>query len=174
MKSLFASLWYTALGSLAPSEPSRCPYCPDNSQPHWTGWGSYPRWAQGRRERVHVARHRCPVVGRTFSLLSDGLLPYQYLRAAEILRRLWKLFVDGVAASTYARVEQVARTSLRRLAWRFSKTVSRLRLPGHEGALEPAAFLRRLLSLGADGVAEIFREWKELEPKHTILGFYQR
>ncbi len=174
MSSAFASLWHTALGSLAPCEPSRCPYCPDNPIPHWIGWGSYQRRAQGRREKVDVGRQRCRVRGRTFSLLADGLLPYQYLRAAEILKRLWMLFVEGVATSTYARQEQIPRSNLRRLASDFSESVPRLRLPKQEGSLGPVAFLKRLLSFGADRIAQIFRGWKELEPKHTILGFYRR
>jgi hypothetical protein len=174
MRCVFASLWHTAVGSLAPCEPSGCPYCPGNPSPHWTGWGSYRRWAQGRREKIDVGRKRCRIVLRTFSLLSDGLLPYQYLRAAEILKRLWMLLVEGVAPSTCARREHLARTSLRRLKSRFSLAVPRLRLPGQEGALGPTDFLRRLLSFGTDGVAKIFRAWKELEPKHSILGFYRR
>jgi len=56
----------------------------------------------------------------------------------------------------------------------FARVVTKLRLPEHEGALGPAAFLRRLLALGADRIAEIFRDWKEREPKESVVGVYER
>ena len=63
---------------------------------------------------------------------------------------------------------------LRGLKARVALVLAKLRLPDHEGALSPADFLTRLLALGAERIAELFRAWKELEPKHSIVGFYPR
>lgn len=174
MARLMASLWRGALRSLEMPEPSRCPYCPERPEPHWIKWATYPRWAQGRREQIDVPRYRCRFTGRTFSLLPDGLLPYHYPRSAVILRRLRSFFMDGIPLARWARIEGMARTTVRHLREKFEDVVGRLRLPSQEGALAPKAFLERLLGFGADGVAEIFRGWKELEPKHSVVGLYAR
>lgn len=174
MKALVASLWGTAVGSLAPCEPSRCPYCPDGSGRHWIKWSFYSRYAEGERERIDVQRYFCKFERRTFSLLPDGLLPYQHERAATILSHLKAIFVEDEAVSTRARDESVSRTTLSRHAGQFADAVVKLRLPGQEGALGPAEFLKRLFRFAVDRIAEIFRGWKELEPKHSIVGFYPR
>jgi hypothetical protein len=155
-------------------EPSRCPYCPDRLERHWTLWGFYERWAQGRRGRIDVPRHQCRFVKRTFSVLPDGLLPYHYHRTAVILRTLQALFIEETALARWAKLKHLARTTVRHLREKFEGTVGRLRLPGQEGALGPKAFLARLLELGADGIARIFRDWKEREPKHSVVGLYAR
>jgi hypothetical protein len=174
MEALMARLWGTALGSLAPCEPSRCPYCPDREGRHWIKWGSYSRYAEGTSEKIDVQRYRCRFTKRTFSLLPDGLLPYHYLRTAMILAHLHALFFEDRATSTWARLTQITRTTMRRLKARAASILLRLRLPGQEGALAPAAFLERLLALGVEKIATIFRAWKELEPKHSIVGFFAR
>lgn len=174
MAASIASLWGTILASLAPREPTRCPYCPDRPEPHWICWGCYRRYAERRTRKIDVDRHRCPFAKRTFSLLPDGLLPHHHARAATILNQLWTMFVDGVRATALAHLRRVARANARRLKDRAASILAHLRLPGQEGALAPADFLRRLMALGADRVAEIFRGWKQLEPKHSIVGFYER
>jgi hypothetical protein len=174
MARLEASLWRAVLRSLEMPEPSRCPYCPDRPEPHWIDWGCYLRWAQGRREKIHVPRHQCQFVKRTFSVLPDGLLPYHYHRTAVMLRTLQALFVDETPLARWAKLRHLCRTTVRHLREKFEETVGRLRLPGQEGALGPKVFLARLFRLGADRIAEIFRDWKELEPKHSVVGLYAR
>ena len=174
MIRLVASLWRSILGSLEMPEPTRCPYCPDRHERHWTSWSSYPRWAQGRRDRVHVPRYWCPFAERTFSLLPEGLLPYHYHRTPVILRTLRALWIEEIPVSRWARLRRLARTTVRHLREKFEEVVRRLRLPGQEGALGPKAFLVRLLGFGADRIAKIFRAWKEREPKHSVVGLYAR
>lgn len=174
MGALVASLWCTALGSLAPCEPSRCPYCPDRPERHWTKWWFYERYAEGKAERIKVRRYWCKFARRSFSLLPDGLLPYHHERTATILGHLWAVFVEEHPVSTHAREEGVSRTTVSRHVVAFVEAVAKLRLPEQEGALDPAAFLKRLFRFAADRIAEIFRAWKELEPKHSIVGFYSR
>ena len=174
MEALLARLWCTALGSLAPCDPSGCPYCPDREGRHWIKWGFYSRYAQDSSERIDVQRYRCKFTERTFSLLPDGLLPYHFLRTAVIFAHVHAMFVESQATSTWARVTNSARTTMRGLKARAASILMRLRLPGQEGALAPAAFLERLLALGVEKVATVFRMWKELEPKHSIVGFYAR
>ena len=174
MAHLVASLWRGTLRSLEMPEPSRCPYCPDRAEPHWISWSTYPRWAQGRRARLHVPRYWCPFAERTFSLLPEGLLPYHYYRTAAILQTLREIVVEEVPVARWAKLRHLARTTVRHLREEFEDSVGRLRLPGQEGALGPQAFLTRLLELGADGIARIFRDWKEREPKHSVVGHYAR
>jgi hypothetical protein len=174
MTAEIASLWRTALSSLAPREPTRCPYCPERSEPHWICWGCYWRYVERRQGKIDVGRHRCRFKKRTFSLLPDGLLPHHYARTATILYHLWKLFVEGVRATLLAHLRHVARTTVRRIRDRAASILKRLRLPGKEGALTPGDFLTRLLALGAEVIAQIFRDWKELQPKHSVVGFYRR
>lgn len=174
MAALVASLWCTALGSLAPCEPSCCPYCPDRPDRHWIKWSFYSRYAEGECERIDVQRYFCKFAGRTFSLVPDGLLPYHYERTATILQHLWAIFVEEDAVSARAREREGSRTTLSRHAALFAEAVSMLRLPRQEGALGPAAFLQRLFRFAVDRIVEIFRAWKELEPKHSIVGFYAR
>lgn len=174
MAGLIASLWRGTLRSMEMPEPSRCPYCPDRPEPHWICWASYSRWAQGRHEKVDVPRHRCRFVGRTFSLLPDGLLPYHYHRTTDILRTIRALFIDEIPLARWASLRGLARTTVRHLREEFEEVVGRLRLPGQEGALGPKAFVARLFRFGVDRVAEIFRDWKEMEPKHSVVGLYAR
>lgn len=174
MAGLLASLWRGTLRSMEMPEPYRCPYCPDRPEPHWIAWASYSRWAQGRRGKVDVPRRRCRFTGHTFSLLPDGLLPYHYHRTAIILRTLRALFVEEIPLARWARLRRLARTTVRHLREEFEEAVGKLRLPGQEGALGPKTFLGRLFRFGIDRVAEIFRGWKELEPKHSVVGLYAR
>jgi hypothetical protein len=174
MGALLASLWCTALGSLDPVEPSCCPYCSDRPARHWTKWAFYSRYAQNASEKIDVQRYRCRFAKRTFSLLPDGLLPYHYARTASILADLHAMFVEHHPTSTWARLKGAARTTLRRLKAGAALVLARLRLPGHDGALAPDAFVKHLLAFGVEKIAAIFRAWKQLEPKHSIVGFYPR
>jgi hypothetical protein len=76
--------------------------------------------------------------------------------------------------SAWARLKGVARSTLRGLKARVASVLAKLRLPDQEGALSPAEFLTRLAAFSAERIVEIFRSWKELEPKHSIVGFYAR
>jgi len=157
--------------------PCRCPYCPADAPPHWIGWGHYHRYAGDRADpsrKIAIDRWCCKVQGRTFSLLPDALLPYHSWRTAWILAWLQALWVQGLGLSTLARQAGVARGTLRHVAARFQRTVPQLRLPGQEGARPPAAFLQALVVRGPVAVAELFRQWKEREPKHCLCGFYRR
>ncbi|SPE32798.1 hypothetical protein SBA6_210051 [Candidatus Sulfopaludibacter sp. SbA6] len=58
---------------------------------------------------MNVARYRCALVGRTFSLLPDSLLPYCGVRTGCLLGWLHALFVQGIADATLARQAGVAR-----------------------------------------------------------------
>lgn len=174
MARLMASLWRGILRSLETPEPTRCPYCPDRPEPHWISWASYSRWAQGRREKIDVPRHRCRFVKRTFSLLPDGLLPYHYHRTALILQTLRAVLVEEIPVARWARLRRLARSTVRRLRTQFEEVVGRLRLPDQEGALGPKDFLGRLFRFEALRLAEIFRGWKEMEPKHSVVGLYAR
>ena len=180
MESVAASLSSTALSSIAPVEPSRCPYCPDRAECHWTKWGTYSRYAQAAPgspdppAKIDVQRWWCKFVRRTFSLLADGLLPYHDARTCVLLEHAHALFVEESGSSTRARLTATARTTVRRLKASVAAVVARLRLPGHEGSLAPKAFFTQLLALGADAIVSLFRAWKEIEPKHSIVGFFPR
>lgn len=173
-RSLFASADWTALGSLDPREPSCCPYCPDRPGPHWTKSGSYHRWAQGRKERIRVQCYYCPFADRWFSLLPVGLLPYRYRTAAWTLQTLEAIVIQEIPVSRWARLKDVARTTIRRIKADFERAALRLRLPDTEGRLYSSEFLTALARRGAHAVQELFVAWKELEPKHSILGVYAR
>lgn len=175
--ALFASLAFSTLGPRAWRDPSRCPYCPAATPPHWTRWGNYWRYAgdpDDPSKRVAIPRCRCKLVGRTFSLPPDCLLPYCGIRTGAVLERLHALFVRSVALNTLARQVHGARGTLRGLKARFLRALPKLRLPRHEGALGPAAFLGVLAHMPRSTVADLFRDWKEREPKHSILGVYLR
>ncbi len=172
--NLFASLAWMALASLKPREPSRCPYCPTRPDPHWAKWGSYRRWAPGRKEKIRVQCYHCPFAGRWFSLLPEGLLPYRYRTTAWTLKTLDALVVQEIPVSRWSRLKKIARTTLRRVKASFERAVGLLRLPGHEGRLSPAEFLRTLARRGVQAVQDLFTGWKELEPKHSIVGLYAR
>jgi hypothetical protein len=174
MARWIASLWRGTLRSFEMPEPSCCPYCPDRPEPHWIDWASYSRWGQGRRAKIDVPRHRCTFKKRTFSVLPDGLLPYHYHRTAVMLRTLGALFIEEIPLARWARLRRLARTTVRHLKEKFEETVRRLRLPDQEGALGPKAFLVRLFRFGANRIAQVFRGWKELEPKHSVVGLYAR
>lgn len=175
--AVFASLAFSTLGPRAWREPSRCPYCPIDASPHWTSWGSYSRYAgdpDDPSKRVAIPRCWCKLVGRTFSLPPDSLLPYCGIRTGTVLGRLHALFVRNVALNTLARRLCAARGTLRGLKARFLRVLPKLRLPRHEGALGPAAFLEVLAQMPPSAVADLFRGWKEREPKHSILGVHLR
>ena len=175
MRRPMASLWRGILWSLEPCEPSRCPYCPGRPEPHWSLWGFYSRWAQNRKDKIRVRRYRCPFVKRTFSLLPDGLLPYQHFRTSVILGTLEALFIRRFPPVRCALACKLNRSTVRDLRLRFQFIAQRLRLlPGQEGALKPKALLIRLLRFGIDGVAAIFRDGKETEPKLSVVGVYRR
>jgi len=166
-----------SLRSVACPSPSRCPYCPADAPPHWTRWGSYERYSGSRRDpsqRVAVPRYWCKIVKRTFSLLPDGLLPYYGQRTVLVLFALHALFVRNVALNSLAGRISIARGTLRHLRSRFERVVSVLRLPGREGALGAAAFLKVLAGTVAATVVSLFRGWKEGEPKHSVVGIYVR
>jgi len=144
---------------------------------HWIGWAHYKRYAADSKnptKLVRVPRCRCKLTLRTFSLLPDSLLPYHGWRTTHILQMLYAMFVRGVAVNTLARLTGLGRGSLRSLNARFLHVLPKLRLPRHEGALSPAAFLLVLADMEPDAVAELFQSWKEREPKHSVVGIYLR
>lgn len=144
---------------------------------HWTRWASYWRYAGDPDEpsnRIAVARYRCPIVRRTFSLLPDSLLPYCRSSAGLVLQWLHALLIEGAAVNTIARNAGVTRGMLRYLKARCLRTLPKLRLPGHEGALDAASFWSLLTRAGAPAVADLFRLWKQGEPKLSIVGIYAR
>lgn len=175
--AIFASVAFSTLGPRAWRDPSRCPYCPVDAPPHWTCWGSYWRYAgdpDDPSRRVAIPRRWCKLVERTFSLPPDCLLPYCGIRTGAVLERLHALFVQKVALNALARRLHAARGTLRGLKARFLRVLPKLRLPRHEGALGPAAFLEVLAQMPPSAVANLFRDWKEREPKHSILGVHLR
>jgi hypothetical protein len=104
----------------------------------------------------------------------DCLLPYCGIRTGAVLERLQALFIQKVALNALARRLCAARGTLRGLKARFRRVLPKLRLPSHEGALGPAAFLGILAQMPPSAVADLFCEWKEREPKHSILGVHLR
>jgi hypothetical protein len=157
--------------------PSRCPYCPADALAHWILWGYYTRYAgdpDDSSRREDIQRYRCAITRRTFSLLPDSLLPYCGVRTGELLSHLQALFVQGIATSSWARHAGVARGTLRGLKVRFLRTLPKLRLPGREGALKAPSFLTVLAASGPAAITELFRDWKELEPKLAVVGIYPR
>lgn len=166
--------------------PSRCPYCVADARRHWIGWGNYERYAGDLVDvsrRVAVPRYRCKVTRRTFSLLPDELLPYCSLRTALVVACLYGLFVEKTPLTTLAGRLAVPRGTLRHLKARFVRVVFLLRLSQQEGALSASAFLRTLLGDGGSSrppeesaarTYELFRSWKEREPKHSLVGIYAR
>ncbi len=167
-----------ALQRLGPCPaPTRCPYCPRHTPPHWIRWGCYERWAwaPGQAARkVRVPRYQCKIVQRTFSLLPDSLLPYRCVGAGVILTWLHALFVDGVPLSPLARQVGVARGTLRGLRVGFLRAVPHLRLPRQRAACPPRSFLEALAQLPAAAIVPLFQAWKETEPKHCVVGIHSR
>jgi len=173
----FASVAFSTLGPRAWRKPSRCPYCPVDTPPHWTGWGSYWRYAgdpEDPSKRVAIPRCWCTLVERTFSLPPDSLLPYSTTWTGAVLERLYALFVQRIPLNTLARRAGTARGTLRTLKANFLCVLPKLRLPRREGAFGPAAFLEVLAGMEPAAVADLFRDWKEREPKHSIVGIYLR
>lgn len=157
--------------------PSRCPYCLADAPRHWTRWGSYQRYGGDPKDpsqRIAIARYWCRLVRRTFSLLPDSLLPYCRVRTGFVLDWLHTLFTEGSGLNTLARYVGVARGTLRYLKVCFLRTLPKLRLPRHEGALAPVEFLSILADMGSAPIANLLRDWKESEPKHSIVGIYLR
>ncbi len=175
MPTLFAS---DALCRLDPCPvPSRCPYCPAETQCHWTGWGHYKRYAgdpELSSRKIAVPRYWCKIVERTFSLLPDALLPYCSVRAGLLLEWLAALQVEATPLSTLARGIHVARGTLRSLSARFRRALPHLRLPGCPAALTAGPFFQGLARLEPAAVVALFRAWKEREPKHSLVGIHQR
>jgi hypothetical protein len=54
MASFAARLTCTALSSIVPVEPSRCPYCPDRPECHWIKWGKYSRYPPCQHDVRHL------------------------------------------------------------------------------------------------------------------------
>ena len=157
--------------------PSCCPYCPADTPRHWTRWTHYTRYAgdpDDPSRRVDVPRYWCKVVGRSFSLPPDALLPYCGTRTGLVLQWLHTLLVQGMPLNALARRLGVARGTLRYLRGRFLHTLPKLRLPGHEGFLNATEFLTALAQASAAAVAELFRAWKQREPKFCVVGIYLR
>lgn len=172
--SLFASVALATLHAVAWRKPSCCPYCPTTSGKHWIRWGFYPRWGEGEKERLAIQRYRCRITGHTFSLLPDALLPYHYFTTAHILQRLYALFVRAIPTSTFSREESIPRGTLRHLRGAFLAALPNLRLPGRLAALGPGEFLSALRKMTLATLAVLFAGWKELEPKHSVVGLYAR
>ena len=158
-------------------EPDRCPYCPVDAPRHWTHAGRYWRYAGDPDEpsrRTDVSRYKCKIVGRTFSIPPDALLPYCGIRTGAVLEMLRALLVQGIALNALARQAHAPRGTLRSLRARFLRVMPRLRLPWREGALGAADFLAALAAAGAAAVAHLFLGWKQREPKLSVLGVYAR
>jgi hypothetical protein len=167
-----------ALRLLGPCpSPTRCPYCPPDTPPHWIGWGCYQRYA-GDRDRpsrkVAVRRYRCKISLRTFSLLPHALLPYRSVCTGLILEWLHALFVEGVPLSRLARQADVARGTLRGLRAGFLRAVPQLRLPRRDGRQTAAPFLSGVAALPPSVLVPLFQGWKELEPKQCVVGIHSR
>lgn len=157
--------------------PTRCPYCPAGTTPHWIRWGCYERWAFDPKlpaRKVAVPRYQCKIHLRTFSLLPDGLLPYRCVCTGVILTWLHALFVAGVPLSRLARQVRVARGTLRGLRAGFLRAVPHLRLPRQRAARPPVCFLEALAQLPPAAVVPLFQAWKETEPKHCVVGIHSR
>lgn len=157
--------------------PIRCPYCPADSPLHWTHWGSYTRYAGDLDDpckRIDVPRYWCPIAKRSFSLLPEWLLPYCRSQTGFVIQWLRALLIEDVAANTLARNVGVTRGLLRCLKARCLRTLPKLRLPWHEGALDAERFLNMLMQAEAAAVVDLFRAWKEREPKFSIVGIYFR
>ena len=157
--------------------PSRCPYCPAEAPRHWIGWGSYERYAgdpHDSNRRISVPRYQCKLTQRTFSLLPDELLPYCSVAVPVVLSSLRALFLENVPLSELARRISIPRGTLRHLKARYLCTRPLLRLPPHEGALGAAPFLALLTLQASASIDDLFRSWKEREPKHSIVGIYAR
>lgn len=173
----FASLLLTVLGIPACPRPTRCPYCPADAPCAWTRSGGYTRYAgdlANPSRCTRVPRCKCKRTGRTFSLPPDALLPYCGIRTGYALQCLHAMFARGAALNTLARRAGLGRGALRCLKARFSRVVRQLRLPWHEGMLGAADFLAALAAAGARAVADLFRSWKESEPKFSVVGIYAR
>ncbi len=157
--------------------PTRCPYCPAHTHPHWIGWGCYERYAGDREQpsrKVAVPRYRCKIVGRTFSLLPHALLPYCSIRTGLVLEWLHALLVEGQPLSRLAGRTGVARGTLRSLQARLRRARPHLRLPKRPGALSCAGLLGGLGHLGPEAIVALFQGWKEREPKHSVVGLHSR
>lgn len=172
--SLFTSVALSTLRAVAWREPSVCPYCPTTPGGHWIRWGFYSRWGEGKKEPLDIQRYRCRITGRTFSLLPDSLLPYHHATTTHILQGLDALFVKAIPRSTLAREESIPRGTLWRWKSAFLEALPNLRLPGRVAALGPAEFLRGLRAMTLTALALLFAGWKELNPKHSVVGIYAR
>jgi len=123
-----------------------------------------------------VQRYRCKSgKRRTFSLLPDSLVPYHSFRLSDILQWLYAMAVKGIGASTLSAMESRPRKTLADLKNKFHRVVRVLRLPApRSAALDPPNFLQSLTQMLGEAAASLFRGWKELEPKHSIVGIYAR
>lgn len=173
----FANAFLLGLPTPTCPKPTRCPYCPADAPRHWTRSGSYQRYAgdpDDPSRRINVPRYQCKIHGRTFSLPPDALLPYCGIRTGYLLQCLYALSLRGVALNTLARHAGLGRGALRYLKARFLRALPRLRLPWRESALDAAGFLTALAQAGATAIAGLFRDWKEREPKLSVVGIYAR
>ncbi|MBI2933277.1 MAG: hypothetical protein HYY16_16655 [Planctomycetes bacterium] len=91
-----------------------------------------------------------------------------------MVRTLRALFIDEIPLGRWARLRHLGRTTVRHLRAEFEEVVGRLRLSGQEGTLGPKPFLTRLFRFGVIRIARIFRDWKEMEPKHSVVGLFAR
>lgn len=121
-----------------------------------------------------MPRYFCKIVERTFSLLHDSLLPYHSPTADQLLQWLHAMLVERIPTSTLSRRLDVPRKTLADLKNKFLCVAPVLRLPGIDHALEPADLLTRLAFRSGEEIARLFRDWKETEPKHSIVGIYAR
>jgi hypothetical protein len=121
-----------------------------------------------------VQRYRCRISRRTFSLLPDALVPYHYFTACRILTWLYALEAERVPLNTLAARDRIDRWTLRHLKACFCAAVRILRLPTQRAALGAAAFMRTLAQKSGRTLVSVFRGWKELEPKHSVVGIYPR
>lgn len=123
---------------------------------------------------VLVPRHRCNIAGRTFSLLHDSLLPYHAPTAGQLLEWLHAMVADQTPPSTLARRLDLPRKTLSDLKRKFLQAAPALRIPGADRAPDAAGLLKYLASQTGEAIAQLFRDWKEEEPKHSIVGIYPR
>lgn len=123
---------------------------------------------------VFVPRHLCRIAHRTFSLLHDSLLPYHGPTAGQILEWLHAMVVDRTPPSRLARLLDLPRKTLCDLKRKFLQAAPALRIPGTDQAPDAAELLKHLAGQTGEAIVHLFRDWKQKEPKHSIVGIYSR
>lgn len=102
-------------------------------------------------------------------------MPYHYFTTRHILTWLHALEGEGLAVNTLATREGIGRWILRHLKAAFRRVVGILRLPLQRAALGAGAFIKALARrCSGEAVVAVFRDWKEREPKHSVVGIYPR